>query len=456
MHIIIGGSKTTGKFLTEEFSKEDLEQTYSITVIDEDASEIENIHQQYNVATVCASITNFEVLKKNILPNTCAFIACSEKEETNIISCILAHSLGVKNNIAVTRSVAYQEKNILEKYQKSGVRHIINTTKILKEEIIKLAKFSSSLQINYFAENKVVLYGFLVEKNFLFLNNFIKEIPRDNFFLIGATSRSGNYYIPDGNWKIQLEDKLFVLFPREKLAEFEKNFIIKRKNSKNAIIFGEQNLLQSLAKDLLKENFLVNIICKNKQEKKNLQDNMPLEKKCTFHIGSALDLTLQEKITKKDSFLFAALSASEPDNLIACMIAKHLGVKKTIASINHRDLFHTAQKIGVDIILAKKAVINRLVQQLIHYEDYSPDFTTVENTDIEVLSLNIKKPSSWIDQPLYKINFPQNTLVGILITHQKKVVIPRGNTKIRENDNLFFFTLPRNLIQLKRMAQGLP
>lgn len=455
MHIIIGGSKTTGRFLAEEFSKENIEQNYTITVIDEDPREIENIQQHFNVATVCASITNFEVLKKNILPTTCAFVACSEKEETNIISCILAHSLGVKNNIAVTESAFYQKKETIEKYQKSGVTHIINTTKVLKEEIIKLAKFSSSLQINYFAENKVVLYGFVVKKDFIFLDKFINEIPRDSFFLIGATSRNENYYIPDGNWKIQLGDKLFVLFPREKLAEFEKKFIRKEKNTNNAVIFGEQNLLKTLAEGLLKENFSVNIICKNKQEQKFLSENITSKKIYSFYIGSPLDLALQEKIAKKGDFLFAALSNNEPENLTACMLAKYLGVKKTIATINHRDLFAPAQKMGVDISLAKKAVVNRLVQQLIHYDDYSPDFTTLENTDIEVLSLTIKKLSPWINLPLYKIKFPQNTLVGIIITHDKKIAIPRGHTKISENDNLIFFTLPRNLIWLKKTALGL-
>jgi trk system potassium uptake protein TrkA len=453
MHIIIGGAQVTGKFLTREFCKEDLEQNYSITVIDEDPREIQSISQQYNVATVCSSITNFEVLKQNIRPQTLAFVACSEKEETNIIACILAHSLGVKNNIAVTETANYNQEQITEKYYKSGVKHIINTTKVLKEEIVKLAKFSSSVQINYFANDKVVLYGFVVEKNFAFVNKQIREIPRDSFFLIGATSRLGVYHIPDGNWKIQLGDKLFVLFPKEKLAEFEKEFIVKTKSEKNAVLFGEQNLIKTLASDLLQEGFSVNIICEDNAEQKFFQKNiLPSKKACKFSVGSVLDLFFQEKISK-NKFLFVAFSENDSKNLTACMIAKHLNVQKTIAAVNHRNLLNPAQKMGVDVSLAKKAVINRLVQQLVHYGDYSPDFTTVENTDIEVLSLPIKKSSPWIGLPLHKIQLPKNSLIGI-ITNQERVIIPRGDTKVRENDNLIFFTLPRNLIRLKQTASG--
>ncbi len=456
MHLIIGGAKEAGKFLAAEFSKEDLEHNYSITVIDEDYKEIQSIHQQFNVATVCASIADFQILKQNIKSETRAFVACTEKEETNIISCILAHSLGIKNNIAVTYSAIYNQEKILAKYQKSGVRYIINTTKVLKEEIIKLANFASSIQINYFAKGEVVLYGFVVDKNFIFLNKFIYEITQTSFFLIGATSRSGSSYIPSGNWKIKEGDTLFVLFPKAKLIEFEEKFIVKKEYTKNIVIFGEQNLTNVLVCNLLQKNFIVDVICKDQAEQNFISQNIPKEKyqNCRFHISSALDFALQKKIIIRKNILFIALSQNEPDNLTACMLAKYLGVEKTIALVNQQDLLIVAQKMGVDVSLSKKAIVNRLVQQLIHYGDYSPDFTTVANTDIEVLSLSIKKHSPWVNLSLQEILFPQNSLVGIIINHKNKIIIPKGDTIIRQNDKLIFFTLPRNVLKLKKMALG--
>ena len=456
MNIIIGGAETTGQFLAEEFSLEDLEQNYFVTIIDEDVQQIQNIHQRYNVATVCGDFADFEVLKENITSKTTAFVACSEKEEKNIIACILAHSLGVKNNIAVTESLHYNQKKIIKKYQESGLKHIINTSKSFQEEILKLAKFSASIQISYLVEGRVIFYGFVVEKNFPFLNQVIHQIPKDSFFLIGAVSREGKSYIPNGNLRIQEKDKLFVLFPREKLSEFEKKYIQKKRHVNSATIFGEQDLVKNIASELLKAKFNVHLICRKKKEKQFFENNIPpqYQKNCSYVIGSPTDYHLQQKISKKNNFLFIAVSENEPDNLTACMVAKYLGVEKTIATVNHKHMFTAAQKMGVDINLSKKFVINRSVQQLIHYGDYMPDFTTVENTDIEVLTLTIKKPSLWIGQPLYKISIPENSLVGVIIRENKKVVFPRGEDIIKERDQLIFFSLPRNMLRLKNLSLG--
>ena len=456
MNIIIGGAETTGQFLAEEFSLEDLEQNYLITIIDEDMKNIQNIHQKYNVATVCGDFADFEILKQNITSKTTAFIACSEKEEKNIIACILAHSLGVKNNIAVTESLQYNQKKIIKKYQESGLKHIINTSKSFQEEILKLAQFSASIQINYLVDDKVIFYGFIVEKNFPFLNKAIHQIPKDSFFLIGAVSKEGKSYIPNGNTKIQENDKLFVLFPREKLAEFEKKYIQKKDHTNSVTIFGELDLVKNIASELLKAKFNVYVICKKQKEKQFFENNIPLEyqKNCHYFIGSPTDYQLQEKISKKNNFLFIAVSENEPDNLTACMVAKYLGIEKTIATVNHKHMFTAAQKMGVDINLSKKFVINRSLQQLIHYGDYMPDFTTVENTDIEVITLTIKKPSPWIGQPLYKISIPENSLVGVIIRKNEKVIFPRGEDIIQEKDQLIFFSLPRNILRLKNLSLG--
>ena len=156
MHIIIGGAGETGTFIAEELSKKNLEEKYSVTVIDENHNKIQKLNQQFNVATLCGSIVDLPILKEAIHKETEVFIACTPDEETNLISCILAHNIGVKKNIAVTTSSIYTKKEFVEKYIKSGVEKIINITEVLCNEVLSLAKFSSATQVSSFAEGKVV------------------------------------------------------------------------------------------------------------------------------------------------------------------------------------------------------------------------------------------------------------------------------------------------------------
>ena len=119
------------------------------------------------------------------------------------------------------------------------------------------------------------------------------------------------------------------------------------------------------------------------------------------------------------------------------MIAKFLGAKKTSY-----------------VSLSERVIVNRLVQQFIHYGNYSPDFTTITNTSMEVLSLTITKDSTWKNKTLKEIELPKNSLVGVLIDREGKVIIPKGETVIKVNNRILFFTLPENLPFLKKKASG--
>ena len=189
MHIIIGGAGDTGTFIAEELSKKDLEGKYSVTVIDENYNKIQKLNQQFNVATICGSIVDLPILREAIHKETKAFIACTHDEETNLISCILAHDIGVEKNIAVTNSSIYTKKEFVEKYSKSGVEKIINITEVICNEVLNLAKFSLATQLSSFVEGKVVMFGLIVTEESSFVDKFLYQIPKDSFFLIGCDCR---------------------------------------------------------------------------------------------------------------------------------------------------------------------------------------------------------------------------------------------------------------------------
>ena len=268
MHIIIGGAEDTGAFIAEELSKKDLEDKYSVTVIDENHTKIQKLNQQFNVATLCGSIVDLPILREAIHKETKVFIACTPDEETNLISCILAHDIGAEKNIAVTTSSIYTKKEFVEKYRQSGVEKIINITEVICNEVLNLAKFSSATQVSSFAEDKVVMFGLIVTEESNFVDKFLYQISKNSFFLIGCIYRNGQSYIPRGNWKIQKNDQLFVLFPKEKLQSFEKNFGVKTSYKKTVVIYGSNLLNSILVNSLLQENFIVTVICDHQEEKK--------------------------------------------------------------------------------------------------------------------------------------------------------------------------------------------
>ena len=140
------------------------------------------------------------------------------------------------------------------------------------------------------AEDKVVMFGLIVTEESNFVDKFLYQISKNSFFLIGCIYRNGQSYIPRGNWKIQKNDQLFVLFPKEKLQSFEKNFGVKTSYKKTVVIYGSNLLNSILVNSLLQENFIVTVICDHQEEKKNLEKDIQSLKNFKIIVGSVLDL----------------------------------------------------------------------------------------------------------------------------------------------------------------------
>ncbi|PWG73806.1 Trk system potassium transporter TrkA, partial [Enterococcus hirae] len=70
--------------------------------------------------------------------------------------------------------------------------------------------------------------------------------------------------------------------------------------------------------------------------------------------GRDLDLLAQEGIVDMDGFI--AVTNDAETNIITCLMAKHLGVAKTIALVDNIDYVPLTQTIGLDALINKKLI----------------------------------------------------------------------------------------------------
>ena len=73
---------------------------------------------------------------------------------------------------------------------------------------------------------------------------------------------------------------------------------------------------------------------------------------------------------------------------------------------------------------------------------------------MEVFSLTVTKKSPWKNKTLKEIDFPENSLVGVLVNQKGEVIIPKGETVISVDNRILFFTFPENLPYLRKKASG--
>lgn len=127
----------------------------------------------------------------------------------------------------------------------------------------------------------------------------------------------------------------------------------------NIMILGGGKIGRRVA-GLLSDKMSVKLIDSDPEKAFELADQLPN----TLVIkgdGRDIDLLAQEGIIDVDAYV--AVTEDSETNLISCLMAKHLGVKKAIALVDKVDYIPLTQTIGLDALINKKLITaNKIVR----------------------------------------------------------------------------------------------
>jgi trk system potassium uptake protein TrkA len=154
--------------------------------------------------------------------------------------------------------------------------------------------------------------------------------------------------------------------------------------------------------------------------------------------GTNMELLRQEGLDKMDAFI--AVTGSAETNIFSCLLAKHMGVKRTIAEVENMDYIHLAENIGVDTIINKKLITASRIFRFTMSEEVS-SIKCLTGTEAEVMEFLVKPDAPATMGTLAEIAFPKEAIIGGVI-RGKTAFIGHGETRIKPYDRVVVFALP--------------
>ena len=251
-----------------------------------------------------------------------------------------------------------------------------------------------------------------------------------------AIKRNAVTIIPRGNEQFKLGDMVFVISTHEGINEMMKTSGKENFEAKSIMILGGSRIGKHVALYLQKTSE-VKLIDSNIEKCEDLAEILDN----TLIIngdGRNVDLLEQEGITKMDAFV--AVTGNSETNILSCLLAKRMGVKKTIAEVENMEFINLAENTGIDTIINKKiSAASRIFRHTTN-----PNVTQVKymtGTDAEVIEFNVPADSKITKGTLRSIDFPKDAIVGGG-TRDGQPFIATGDTIIKANDKVVVFTLP--------------
>ena len=444
MKIIIAGAGAVGTHLAELLSQEN----HDIILMDEDSSKTEHLAGgDYDLLIMNASPTSISRLKEAGVAHTDLFIAVTPEETKNITCCMLAHTLGAKKTVARVDNSEYTTDRYRTVFQSMGIDSLVYPEELAAQEIIDGLKRSWVRQYWEVHNGALCLMGIKLREEAKDLySKPLKELcgPTAPFHIV-AIKREENTIIPNGNTQMQLGDIAYFMTTKKHIPTIRK-IVGKEKyeDVRKAMVMGGGDITVHVA--LAKpDNIDLRIIEKNEDRCKVLAEQLDNGDTMIIH-GDArdTDLLIDEGIREVQGFV--ALTNTTENNLLACLAAKRLGVRKTVAQVENMDYVGMAGKLDIGTIVNKKNIAASHIYRMLLDTDVA-NIRRLTIADADIAEFIAKEGSPITSKPIRELRFPEGITLGGLVRDGVGMSIG-GNTQVQPGDCVVVFSKSGKIRQI--------
>lgn len=443
MKIIIAGAGEVGYHLAKQLSIE----AHDITIIDIDTSRLDRIGSNSDVLTLHGSSTDLSILKSAKVDSTDLVVAVTSSESINVNTAILSKKLGAKKTIARVANDEYISGDYSDMFKNLGIDNLIYPEDLAAVELVKLVERAAATDVVEFENGMLTLIGLKLDKNAKVLHKTMAETAQEYHsvnYRIVAIHRGMRTIIPSGKDIFLPNDQIFVITTpggQDKILELAGK---DKKKITNMMILGGGQIGSKAAK-LLEDEINIKIIERDKTKSSQLAEK--LQKALVIQgDGRDLDLLAQEGIVDMDGFI--AVTEDAETNIITCLMAKHLGVQKTIALVDNVDYVPLTQTIGLDALINKKLIAASSISRFIRKANII-SIATLQGIDAEVFEYIAKENSKITSSDVKDLKFPKNAIIGGYI-RDGKGHITVGDTRIKAGDKVVIVALPDDFAKVEK------
>ena len=163
---------------------------------------------------------NVELLEEENIQDMDAFIAVTGDSETNIMSCLVAKSKGVKKTIALVENMDY-----LQLSQSIGIDTLINKKLLAANNIFRYIRKGEVVAMTKLNNMNAELLEFVVRSSSEAEGKFIKDLDFPRSVTIAGIVRDGKGVIALGDFKIVAGDRVVVCCLPRSIKKVEKMFV---------------------------------------------------------------------------------------------------------------------------------------------------------------------------------------------------------------------------------------
>ena len=445
MKIIIAGAGAVGIHLARLLSRESID----CVLIDGKESRLNRLGE-CDVMTFQAQPTSIKALKDAGIENADLFVGVTPDESTNMTCCMLAHALGAKKTVARIANDEYLSTTHQEFFRNMGIDSLVYPEVLAAIDITNGLKMSWVRQRWDVHNGALVMLGIKLRESCEILNIPLKKLcgPDDPYHIV-AIKRGDETIIPSGLDELKLYDLAYFMTTQEYIP-YVRTIVGKEHYTdvKNVIIMGGGNTAVRAA---LTTPDYMNVKIIEKDAERCEQLNQLLSNNTMIINGDGRDMELLNEEGIKNTQAFVALTGNAETNILACLTAKRMGVRKTIAMVENLDYVDMAEELDIGTIINKKTVAASHIYQLTLGADVK-NIKSLMLADSDVAEFVAAKNSKVTKKPVKDLGLPFGVTIGGLVRNGTGMLV-NGNSRIEAGDSVMVFCHEQKLNNIEKFFQ---
>lgn len=444
MKIIIAGAYAIGTHLAKLLARNDQD----IVLIDEDEERLNNISSDYDLMTVHASPSSIKALKNAGVGNADLYIGVTPDENMNMNSCILAKALGAKKTVAKVNNYEFMNPELKVIFDNVGIDSLIYPENLAAQDIVNGLKMSWVRQRWDVHNGALIMLGIKLRETCEILNEPLKDLckPESPYHIV-AVKRGDETIIPRGDDVLKMYDMAYFMTTRNYIPYIRK--IVGKEHYvdvKNVMVMGGGNTAVR-AVQMMPEYMNVKIFESDEKRCEQINELIDTDKAMVFN-GDGRDISLLVEEGVKNTQAFVSLTGNAETNILACLTAKRLGVRKTIAMVENIDYVKMAESLDIGTIINKKAIAaSHIYQMMLDSDVKNTRFLMTANAD--VAEFTAQEGSKVTKKKVFELGLPHGTTIGGLVRGGEGHLVS-GGSQIEAGDIVVVFCHNVNMSKIEK------
>ncbi|MGM0398688.1 MAG: Trk system potassium transporter TrkA [Halobacteriota archaeon] len=432
MRLLVIGAGDVGSSIAASLS-----DSHEVIVVDTDRERVDALTYEYDVLPIHGDGTSLETLREAGASEADIVIASTDSDETNLAISGTIKTIAEAFTIARVQKLAY-----LETWQRShtafGVDFMVCTDLLAAQAIVRLIGLPTAKDVDPFAGGRVQMAEFEVPAGGPLTGRTIEQADRYDGLTFAAIVREGEAIIPSGEDVIEAGDRVVVIGNPETVRQFATAVTTDEtvEASRDVVIVGGSSIGFQVARLLEERDIGPRLFESDPERARTIAEQLP---KTTVMEHDATDLDFLEREHVADADVVVATLDSDEKTLLAALIAKRVGVERTVAVVDEAQYVDLFEAVGVDVAVNPREVTAEEITRFTR-ERRAENVAILESGTAEVMELEIGADSTLTGRPISEAvrDFPEGVVIGA-ITRGEEFVVPRGDTVVEENDHVVVF-----------------